>query len=143
MAEIIHEFPVGSTPQRVFQTLATPEGLAQWWTKASTGRPQLGAEYLLKFGPGYDWAGEVTRYVPDSTFELKITRADSDWMGTRVGFELRAEDKSTRVRFYHTGWPTANEHWRVSCYCWAMYLRIMRRYVEHCEVVPYEERLEV
>jgi len=30
----------------------------------------------------------------------------------------------------------------VSCYCWAMYLRIMRRYLEHGESVPYERRLD-
>ncbi|MBI3448600.1 MAG: hypothetical protein HY049_06775 [Acidobacteria bacterium] len=47
------------------------------------------------------------------------------------------------MRFHHTGWPTANEHWRVSCYCWAMYLRLMRRFIEHGETVPYEDRLDV
>lgn len=47
------------------------------------------------------------------------------------------------VRFYHTGWPTENAHWRISCYCWAMYLRVMRRYLEHGDIVPYENRLDV
>jgi hypothetical protein len=42
-----------------------------------------------------------------------------------------------------TGWPVDNEHWRISCYCWAMYLRLLRRYLEHGEIVPYERRLEV
>ncbi|MCH8956850.1 SRPBCC domain-containing protein, partial [candidate division KSB1 bacterium] len=37
----------------------------------------------------------------------------------------------------------ANEHYRVSCYCWAMYLRLLKRYVEHGETVPYEDRLDV
>ena len=40
------------------------------------------------------------------------------------------------------GWPSANEHCRISSYCWAMYLRILRRFLEHGEVVPYEARLE-
>jgi uncharacterized protein YndB with AHSA1/START domain len=30
----------------------------------------------------------------------------------------------------------------VSCYCWAMYLRVLRRYLEHGERVPYEGRLD-
>jgi hypothetical protein len=30
-----------------------------------------------------------------------------------------------------------------SCDCWAMYLLILRRYVEHGEQVAYEERLDV
>lgn len=59
----------------------------------------------------------------------------------RVGCQLDGEP-ATRVRFYRTGWPTQNEHWRISCYCWAMYLRLLRRYLENGETVPYEQRLE-
>jgi len=29
-----------------------------------------------------------------------------------------------------------------SCYCWAMYLRLLARHVERGEVVPYEARLD-
>jgi hypothetical protein len=34
-------------------------------------------------------------------------------------------------------------HYRTSSFCWAMYLRLLKRYVEHGEVVPYEKRLDV
>jgi hypothetical protein len=47
------------------------------------------------------------------------------------------------VLFYHNGWPKANQHWRISCYCWAMYLRVPRRNAERGESVPYEKRLDV
>jgi uncharacterized protein YndB with AHSA1/START domain len=144
VADIVHELTVRSAPARVFHSMATPQGLSQWWTQSCSGRPQEGAEYLLGFGPDYQWRGVVRRYAPDAEFELEITAAHPDWMNTRVGCELAPQGReSTRVRFYHTGWPAENEHWRVSCYCWAMYLRIMRRFLEHGEVVPYERRLDV
>jgi hypothetical protein len=60
-----------------------------------------------------------------------------------VGFLLQEKDGLTQVSFHHTGWPENNEHYRISCYCWAMYLRLLKRYVEYGEVVPYEDRLEV
>ncbi len=47
------------------------------------------------------------------------------------------------VSFYHMGWPENNEHFRISCYCWAMYLRILKRYIEYGEKVPYKSRLSV
>jgi len=142
MPDIVQELTVNVPPQRVFEAMATPQGLAHWWTKNSAGEPKQGAEYTLDFGPEYEWKGKVTRFTPDSAFELEMTKAHQDWMGTRVGCELGPEGKnSTRVRFYHTGWPEGNEHWRVSCYCWAMYLRIMRRFLEYGETVPYENRL--
>jgi uncharacterized protein YndB with AHSA1/START domain len=143
MADIVQELIVKAPPDQVFRAMSTPEGLAQWWTKATSGEPRERAEYKLYFGPEFDWRGKVVRFQPYSAFELEITEAHPDWIGTRVGCELSSVDEySTRVRFYHTGWPAENEHWRVSCYCWAMYLRIMRRNIEHGETVPYEQRLD-
>ena len=98
----------------------------------------------MYFRPEFDWRAKVTRYVPPTTFELQMTSAHSDWMGTRVGCELAVEgDGATRVRFYDTGWPEQNEHWRVSFYCWPMYLRILRRNWEHGEFVEFERRLDI
>jgi hypothetical protein len=53
--------------------------------------------------------------VPPSDFELQMERADGDWLGTRVGFHLERRGNVTWVQFHHTGWPSANEHYRVSC----------------------------
>ncbi|MBM4218913.1 MAG: SRPBCC domain-containing protein [Gammaproteobacteria bacterium] len=108
----------------------------------SAGTPQVGAVYELWFGPEYDWRGKVTPFVPDAEFELEMVQADGDWLGTRVGFRLKPRDQRTWVRFYHTGWPGTNEHYRISCNCWAMYLRVLRRSLEHGESVAYEDRLD-
>jgi hypothetical protein len=127
----------------VFHAVSTPGGLDTWWTKESSGNAAEGAEFSLGFGSEHDWRARVTRCIPDSAFELEIVRADADWMGTRVGFHLEGHGATTQVRFYHTGWASPNEHWRVSCHCWALYLRILQRHLEHGEVVPYEDRLSV
>jgi hypothetical protein len=61
-----------------------------------------------------------------------------------VGFALEdLGNGRTWVRFHHTGWPDASEHYRTSSHCWALYLRILRRFVEHGETVPYADRLNV
>ena len=39
--------------------------------------------------------------------------------------------------------PVLSEHYRISSYCWAIYLRVLRRYLEHGERVAYEQRLDV
>jgi uncharacterized protein YndB with AHSA1/START domain len=143
MPDILHAFPIAVIPARVFAGVTTPAGLDEWWTKRSAGKPAVGAEYELWFGPEYDWRARVTRCDPGSEFELEMTRADKDWQGTRVRFQLAPKDGGTWVEFAHTGWAAANEHYRISCCCWAMYLRILRRYLEHGESVPYEKRLDV
>jgi uncharacterized protein YndB with AHSA1/START domain len=143
LADIYQDFPIQASPGQVFQAVTTPQGLDAWWTKRSAGKPVEGAGYNLWFGPEYDWQARVTRLVTGSEFELQMTRADADWMGTRVGFRLQAKDEATWVSFRHTCWPSVNDHYRISCHCWALYLRILRRYIEHGEFVPYEDRLNV
>jgi len=144
LADILQQLIIKAPRERVFEMFATPQGLDRWWTKTSSGKPQLNAEFTLFFGPGYDWRAIVSRCSSPSEFELLITQAHPDWLGTRVGCELEAENEATTtVRFYHFGWPLASEHWRISCYCWAMYLRLLRRFLEFGETVPFEKRLDV
>jgi len=143
MPDIRHEFPIDAPAGTVFDAVSTPEGLDQWWTQTSTGSPELGSTYDLSFGPGYAWQGIVQRAVPNTEFELQIVTDDPDWRDTKVGFVLEETEGRTTVRFHNTGWPEENDHFRVSTYCWAMYLRILKRYLEHGERVPYEDRLNV
>ena len=143
MSDILQDFPIAAPPNRVFDTISSPEGLDQWWTLRSNGTPEVGTSYELDFGPAYQWRAEVTKADPGSAFELRMTSADSDWAGTVIGFELQPSEYGTQVRFYHRGWPTPNEHFRISNHCWAMYLRILRRHLENGESVPYDQRLSV
>ena len=143
MPDIFQHLLIKGSAAEVFGAISTPAGLDAWWTKACTGAPAPGAEYRLGFGAGYDWRAQVSRYQPDTEFELELTEAQPDWQGSRVGFHLSGEGDSVQVRFHHTGWPTDNDHYRISCYCWALYLRLLKRYVERGEIVPYEVRLEV
>jgi len=143
MADIFHHFPINEPIQKVFDGVATPAGLDAWWTLRSSGKPVIGQEYELYFGEAYDWRAVVTKCVWNDEFELQMTGADKDWQGTRVGFRLENKSDITQVRFYHIGWPEANEHFRTSSYCWAMYLRLLKRHIEFGEFVKYEVRLDV
>lgn len=142
MPDILHDLAVRAPIEQVFDAVSRPEGLDHWWTLAASGSPDLGAELVLGFGPGYDWRARVARCEPPTSFELEITRADADWTGTRVGFELEAGEATT-LRFHHRGWREANPHFRASSFCWALYLRHLKRYLENDERVPYSRRYDV
>ncbi len=142
MPDILHDFPIRAPAARVFAGFSAPGLLDEWWTARCAGQPELGAEYQLWFGPEHDWRAVVSRARPEQAFELRMTRSDPDWDGTLVGVTLEPRDGSTMVRFYHRGWREANEHYRISNCCWAMYLRVLRRFLEYGERVPYERRLD-
>jgi uncharacterized protein YndB with AHSA1/START domain len=143
MPDILHQLTIRGTIADVYRAVSTPGCIDAWWTNRCTGEPIQGSEYGLFFGPGYDWRAIVSKCAPYEQFQLTITSADEDWTGLRVGFELAEVDDTVRLRFYNTGWAEENDHFRISNTCWAMYLRLLRRYVEYGEVVPYEERLLV
>ncbi len=141
-ADIFHTLPVRARPDRVFDAMTSDAGLARWWARAASGSPVVGAEYRLDFGPGYQWTALVRSVEAGRSLEWEMTDATDDWRGSRVGFELRPDGNRTWVNFHHTGWPGVTEHYRVSNCCWAAYLRILRRWLEHGEEVPYEDRLD-
>jgi uncharacterized protein YndB with AHSA1/START domain len=143
MADLFHYFPINAPVEKVFTAVSTPGGLDTWWSKHTTGNPAPGNVYHFSFGPEYNWAAVVSKYITGKEFELQFTESDDDWNGSKVGFTLTGRDKTTDVHFYHTGWKEDNEHYRISNYCWAMYLRLLKRNLEFGEEVPYEDRLSV
>ncbi len=143
MPQILQDLPIKAPVERVFAAISTPAGLDQWWTRSSAGMSEHGALLALCFGTSFNWHARVTAYQRNVTFELQMVEADADWTGTRVRFELGERDSRTWLRFSHVGWPHDNEHYRISSHCWAMYLRVLRRFLEHGETVSYDDRLVV
>lgn len=143
MADIFHHFPISGSSNKIFECFATTSGLNAWWCETSVGQAALGARFDLNFGPGYAWVAEITKYNPIHEIEFTFHESDPDWNGTKVGVSLVEEKKLTMVHFYHEGWREINAHFKISTYCWAMYLRLLKRFVEHNETVAYSERLRV
>ena len=140
MPDIVHDIPIASDVESVFECVATPEGLSKWWSIGGTGVPGVGSKYSFDFGPEYQWEAVVTEFDANSLFSIKMTMADDDWTDTMVRFELEPSENGTMLRFEHLGWPQDNAHFRTSSYCWAMYLRCMKNFLEKGVVLPYEKR---
>lgn len=143
MPDIFHSFPIKAPLQKVFDGISLPKEIDNWWSKGCKGKPTLNETYQFHFGIPYDWEAVVSKYVPNTELEFTMTDSDFDWDGTRVGFVLDHREGVTNVQFYHTGWKEANEHYKISSFCWAMYLRLLKCYLEFGEMVPYEDRLSV
>ena len=140
MFTIYHDLHILAPAAKVFKGISEPSGLDEWWTYRSQGKPELNATYSLEFPGGYDWRGTVSKCIKDKEFELEIHDADPDWNGTRVGFLLQEQGGGTALQFYHAGWKVVNPHFRISSFCWAMYLRILKRFLESGIRVAYEKR---
>jgi uncharacterized protein YndB with AHSA1/START domain len=85
MPDIYHNFPVKGSPAKVFESISSSEGLNKWWPKNSIVKPEEGGEYLLDFGPLYQWKAIVTKYQEDHIFELQFTEE------MMIGLVLRSD----------------------------------------------------
>lgn len=53
MIDVVHRIGVqGGTPERVYEALATVEGLAEWWTRDTTGDAGVDGVIAFRFLPG-------------------------------------------------------------------------------------------
>jgi uncharacterized protein YndB with AHSA1/START domain len=140
MPTIFHDLYIETSSDKVFEGISAPALLDEWWTNQCKGEVKTGSEYELYFTPEYIWKATVTNCIPGKEFELTVHDSDNDWDGTKVGFIVEPKANGTKLQFYHQDWKEANEHFRVSSYCWATYLRILKRFLENGERVAYDKR---
>ena len=140
MPEVLHQFVIEAAPDVVWPFFATPSGLDKWWTERAEGETAPDAVWELFFTPEYDWRARVTRCEKDTAFELSMLEAMDDWIGTRVGVEICGGGGRTVIDFYHRGWAANTDHFRISSFCWATYLRLLKRHIEHGEFTMYGQR---
>ncbi len=140
MVSILHQFHVKAQAGKVFDAFAMPEGLINWWPAKASGSPKLNQRYTFWFAPEYDWAGEVIHVVPGREITWKMSKVSRDWLDTEVGVVLADDTNGTRIDFFHRHWREANEHYRISNFCWAILLQGLKQYVETGVVVPFEDR---
>jgi len=103
MHEILHRLPIDASPREVFKMVTTPQGLNKWWSLMAKGTAELYQTYDLRFGPGYDWKAQVTKFEENRKFELFITEAMEDWKGVIVGFDFEPKGEITILEFYNRG----------------------------------------
>ncbi|NER13959.1 hypothetical protein GWK08_10945 [Leptobacterium flavescens] len=140
MADVFMELSIHSSQEAVFKGVSTPDGLAKWWTIATEGNPVMNALFKLDFGPEYQWEAKIIEYLPNTKVTFLMTKASADWLNTEVGFQLERQKDSVLLRFSHCKWPDINQEYRGSVYCWAMYLRCLKNYLEQGVFVAYENR---
>lgn len=142
MPDIQHRLAIKADPSRIYDAITTPSGLNAWWTKDCEGSPEVGAPYRFYFSDDFDWKAEVVEVEPGRVIAWRFTDAEPDWTGTTLRLELQEESDQTWLSFLHSDWASDNEHFCHSSFCWAMYLRLLRRFVEEGTTVAYESRGE-
>ena len=135
MIDIQHRIGVRAPIGAVYRALATPEGLAHWWTEAVHGEARPGGRIDFRFqAPDGTYVGEIAMEVIELAAGQRVrwrcVAGPAEWIGTEIRFELLRQDGLTIVRFGHLGWTEAVEFTAHCSMKWATFLLSLRDYVE-------------
>ncbi len=134
MVDILHRVAVrDASPDAVYAALATIDGLAAWWTERTSGVTDVGGVIEFRFPGAPDPGGFDMRVLearPGERVAWEVVDGPAEWVGTRVSFELRAEDGWTVVLFRHEGWREPVEFMHHCSTKWAVFLMSLKELVE-------------
>ena len=144
MPDILHRVGIASTADKVYQALATLDGLSHWWIVGTKGSPNVGG--ILKFAPdggGFDM--EVIASKPGKLVKWKCRGGPEEWIDTEVTFRLETKEGQVFVLFSHAHWKEPVEFMHHCSTKWAIFLMSLKDWVERGEshAHPYDVKIHV
>jgi uncharacterized protein YndB with AHSA1/START domain len=134
MFEILHRVGIKASPEKVYQALATPEGIAGWWTTQTAGDRRVGGIVTTRFYAdgkllgGFDL--KILDLQPDSRVTWQVVDGPAEWIGTMIRLELKKEDDYTVILFKHEGWKEPVEFMYHCSTKWATFLMSLKSLLE-------------
>jgi uncharacterized protein YndB with AHSA1/START domain len=134
MVDILHRVGIKTTPDNVYKALATPEGVAGWWTTDTTGEDKTGGMMTFRFTDHGRELGvfdmKIVELHPNTRVVWQVVKGPAEWVGTTIRFDLKPEDDFTIVLFRHEGWKEPVEFMAHCSTKWAIFLMSLKSLVE-------------
>ena len=135
MVDIVHRVGIKAPASKVYSALSTVDGLAGWWTTATTGSPEVGGDIAFRFftEAGDEIGGfemDVLELVPDQKVRWRVKAGPAEWVGTDIEFALSRQDDYTIVMFGHRKWREEVEFMSHCSTKWGTFLLSLRDMVE-------------
>ncbi|MEO3814936.1 SRPBCC domain-containing protein [Sphaerisporangium sp. B11E5] len=130
MVDILHRVGVVAPLDDVYRAVATPEGIAGWWTADTVGKSEVGGQLVLRFGEVGGFDMEVLELDPSGSVRWRVTDGPEEWIGTEVGWRFDQRAEYTIVLFEHVGWREPVEFMHHCSTKWAMFLMSLKEFVE-------------
>jgi uncharacterized protein YndB with AHSA1/START domain len=138
LADIKHLLTIKASPEKVYQAIIEQEGLANWWTRETLAKPQVGSVSEFKFGNKYHNKMRITRLEPHKLVKWECLMGDKQWIGTRFCFDLEEKEGGTILRFTHGNWKEMTDFFASCNFHWGHYMRSLKNYCETGQGEPFE-----
>jgi uncharacterized protein YndB with AHSA1/START domain len=128
--DILHRVGIKASRDKVYKALATPEGVAGWWTTETTGDNKVGGMIKFRFTDHGRELGVFDMKIVELHANMRVVwqvvKGPAEWVGTNIRFELKQEDDFTIVLFKHEGWREPAEFMYHCSTKWAIFLMSLK-----------------
>jgi len=143
MSEIRHRLGINASSVKVYDALATREGLASWWTQEVQGASRSGGSLAFRFGDPEPMVMEVRELSPPECVLWRCIEGPIEWMNTRVIFFLYEDGDETVLLFTHAGWSETFEFMHHCSTKWASFLLGLKAGFEGGKATPWPDDIAI
>ena len=141
MATIYHQVGIKAPLNKVYEAIATTEGVTAWWTK-TRGDAAPGGDLEFDFD-GHIIEARVTELAPSRYVEWTVGGDAGEWLNTRICFELDEREDQVMVNFMHADW---NAETRFMAHCstkWDVFMLSLKDYLETGTGRPFPSDIHI
>lgn len=140
MPEILHRIGVNAPIARVYEALATVEGISSWWTRKVKGTPQTGSEMEMRFkNDTLIMRFRIEELKPNALVKWSTLAGPPEWIGSTIQFALSANGDETVVLFSHFGWKEIVEYMHHCSTKWGYYMFSLKHLLEDGRGTPHPD----
>lgn len=145
MVDIVHRIGIKASAAKVYEALATANGVSGWWARDTR---EVGKRLRMAFTspdgkPIGTFEMEVLEAAPGKRVRWKVKEGPPDWIDTEIDFALSDESPQTIVLFGHRRWREATESTAHCSMKWATFLLSLRSFVETGAGRPAPDDLKI
>lgn len=131
MAQIKHQIPINTTPEKVYSALATQTGLRSWWTADTTADEKVGGKAEFGFDRrGMVFRMKIEKLAPGKSVVWSCHGDHPEWAGTRLTWDIAGEGPTTVLRFTHSDWKSFSEFCAMCNSTWGELMYRLKGYLE-------------
>jgi hypothetical protein len=143
MPDILHRVGIKSSTRDAYKALATIDGLAGWWTSTTKGDSKVGGQIHFQFGDRGFFDTKVLELIPNERVLWQVVDGPAEWVGTKIGFDLKQEGEQATVLFKHQGWKEPVEFMHHCSTKWAIFLMSLKSFVETGKGTPFPNDVRI
>ena len=128
--DITHTARIAASRSSLVRTLTTQEGIAGWYTPATTAEARVGAIVECTFSNYGSLQFRVDELDPARRVSWTVMKGPTEWIDTKIAFMFAERDRAVDLEFRHSGLPRDYSEYSAFNYLWGQYVRSIKMHAE-------------